>query len=178
MDRIQILDKHFKLYLAEPQIQSTVSRMATVISRDYKDRNPIICPVLTGSFMFAADLLRQLTIHPQVSFVSYSSYDGMTSTGEVKERIGFPKECRGRDVVLVEDVIDTGLSMEYVIEQLKRLDPSSIAICTLLFKPGSFKRSYHIDYIGREIDDDFIVGYGIDYNDMGRDLRSIYILDE
>ncbi len=178
MKKVQVLDKTFKLYLPEDEIQSIVRRMAADISRDYKDRNPIICPVLTGSFMFAADLMRDLDFDARVSCVRFSSYQGMASTGHVKEILGFPKECTGHDVIIVEDIIDSGISMERMLEQLKQLNPASIAVCTFLFKPGSFKKNYKIDYIGKEIPDDFIVGYGLDYDDMGRTLRDIYVIDE
>ena len=170
MERIQVLDKRFRMYMPEAEIQDIVRRMAADISRDYKGRNPILCPILTGSFMFAADLMRELEID-----VRYSSYLGMATTGSVKELMGFPKDCRARDVIIIEDIIDSGISMEFILEQLKLQKPSSISICAFLFKPGSFKKHYKIDYIGKEIPDDFIVGYGLDYDGMGRD---IYVLDD
>ena len=174
MESIQVLDKTFQLYMPEDEIQSIVRRVAADISRDYAGKKPILCPILTGSFMFAADLLRELDIDSNVSFVRYSSYVGMASTGQVKELLGFPKDCRGRDVIIIEDIIDSGVSMEYMLEQLKVQKPSSIAICAFLFKPGSFKRHYKIDYVGKEIPDDFIVGYGLDYDGLGRTYRDIY----
>ncbi len=177
MEKIQVLDKQFRLYLPESEIQEVVRCVAAELSRDYKGRNPILCPVLTGSFVFAADLVRQLDFDAEVSFVRYSSYSGMSTTGKVKEVMGFPQSCRHRDVVIVEDIIDSGISMEYVLGQLRQLEPSSIAICTFLFKPGKFKRNYKIDYIGKEIPDDFIVGYGLDYEGVGRTYRDIYVYE-
>lgn len=177
MKKVQVLDKTFRLYLPESEIHSIVNRMAADISRDYKGRSPIVCPVLTGSFMFAADLMRQLDFDARVSPVRYSSYQGLSSTGHVKEILGFPEHCAGHDVIIVEDIIDSGISMERMVAQLQLLNPASIAICTFLFKPGSFKKNYKIDYIGKEIPDDFIIGYGLDYNDMGRTYRDIYVID-
>ena len=136
MESIQVLDKTFQLYMPEDEIQSIVRRVAADISRDYAGKKPILCPILTGSFMFAADLLRELDIDSNVSFVRYSSYVGMASTGQVKELLGFPKDCRGRDVIIIEDIIDSGVSMEYMLEQLKVQKPSSIAICAFLFRIG------------------------------------------
>ena len=175
MESIQVLDKTFHLYMPEDEIQSIVKRMAADISRDYKGKKPLLCPILTGSFMFAADLVRELDLDSNVSFVRYSSYAGMSTTGHVKELMGFPKDCRGRDVIIIEDIIDSGISMEVMLEQLKMQKPSSIAICAFLFKPGSFQRNYKIDYVGKEIPNDFIVGYGLDYDGMGRTYRDIYV---
>ncbi|MBR5352643.1 MAG: hypoxanthine phosphoribosyltransferase [Bacteroidales bacterium] len=177
MDKIQVLDKRFRLYLPESEIQEVVRRVAAELSRDYRGRNPIFCPVLTGSFVFAADLVRQLDFDAEVSFVRYSSYSGMSTTGRVEEVTGFPPSCRNRDVVIVEDIIDSGISMEYMLDRLRLLEPRSIAICTFLFKPGRFKKNYKIDYIGKEIPDDFIVGYGLDFEGVGRTYRDIYVYD-
>lgn len=178
MQKIRVLDKTFKLYMSNADIQEAVKRVAAAISSDYKDKDPILCPVLTGSYMFAADLSRELDIDAQISFVRYSSYEGMESTGQVKKTMGFSEMCRGRDVIIVEDIVDSGISMEYMIEQLKALEPASIAVCTFFFKPGNFVKNFKIDYIGKEIPNDFIVGYGLDYNDAGRTYRDVYIFDE
>lgn len=178
MEKIKVLDKTFKLYMPDSEIQAVVSRVAEAISHDYLHKLPILCPVLTGSYMFAADLLRQLSIDAPVSFVRYSSYEGMASTGTVKKILGFPQDCRGRDVIIIEDIIDSGISMGYVIEELKKMEPASIAVCTFLFKPGSFKGNYKIDYIGKSIPNDFIVGYGMDYNEFGRTFRDIFVIND
>lgn len=178
MEKIKVLDKTFSLYMSDSEIQAAVKGVADAISCDYRDKLPLLCPVLTGSYMFAADLSRHLTIDAPVSFVRYSSYEGMASTGTVKKALGFPEACRGRDVIIVEDIIDSGISMGYVIEELRKLQPASIAICTFLFKPGNFKGSYKIGYVGKSIPNDFIVGYGMDYDDFGRNYPDIYVLDE
>ncbi len=177
MEKIQVSDKRFKLYMTETEIQTIIERLASDISRDFRDRNPILCPILTGSFIFAADLIRRLDFDAPVSFVRYSSYSGTSSTGQVIESLGFPASCQGRHVILIEDIIDTGISMQFVLERLQLLNPASITICTFLFKPGCFKKNYKIDYIGKEIPDDFIVGYGLDYNGLGRKYPDIYTID-
>lgn len=177
MQKVIVHNKTFRLYMSEAEIKEIVHRLGAEISRDYRGRNPILCPILTGSFVFAADLARQLDFDPQVSFAKYSSYQDMFSTGRVREVLGFPKECHGRDIIIVEDIIDTGISMEYVMQQAYALQPASVAICAFLFKPGSFQKDYKIDYIGKSIPNDFIVGYGLDYNGMGRTFKDIYILD-
>lgn len=177
MDTIKVLDKTFRLYMPEAEIQAIVRRLAAEISRDYSGRKPLLCPILTGSFMFAADLLREVDFDSHVTFVRYSSYAGMATSGSVKEMLGFPKDCRGRDVIIIEDIIDSGISMEYMLEQLKLQKPSSIALCAFLFKPDNFQRNYKIDYVGKSIPNDFIVGYGLDYDGMGRTYRDIYVYD-
>lgn len=164
--------------MSDAEIESTVQRLAHTISADFTGMNPILCPVLTGSYMFAADLSRQLTIDHEVSFVKFSSYQGMKSTGSVKPILDYPRSCQGRSVIIVEDIVDTGLTMDFMLRRLKELEPASISICSFFFKPTSFKYNFNIDYIGRSIPDDFVVGYGLDYDEFGRHLPDIYILDE
>jgi len=178
MKKIQVLDKTFRLYMSAEEIDKAVKAVAAKISADYRGKRPVICPVLTGSYMFAADLTRALDIDAEVAFVRFSSYLGMQTTNHVKKTLPFPEKCKGRDVIIVEDIIDSGISMEYMMEELKALEPASIAICTFYFKPGNFKKSYKIDYVGKEIPNDFIVGYGLDYDGMGRTYPEVYVLDE
>ena len=176
-DTIQVWDKQFRKYIPEAEIQAVVRRVASDMTRDYRGRSPLVCPVLTGSCMFAADLVRALDIDVQLSFVRYASYEGTASTGTVRELLGFPESCRGRDVIIVEDIVDSGVSMEHMLARLAERKPASVAVCTLFFKPGSFRKDFPIDYIGMKIADEFILGYGLDYNGMGRTYRDIYILD-
>ena len=177
MEKVQILDKTFRLYMPEAEIQLLVKDLAARISADYQHRNPILCPVLTGSYMFASDLSRNLTIPAPISFVRYFSYEGLSSTGEVKRALPFSEKCRGRDIIIVEDIIDSGLSMKTLLQDVHALEPASVAICSFLFKPGNFKGDYKVDYYGKAIPNDFIVGYGMDYDELGRNLPDIYILD-
>lgn len=155
-----------------------VGRMAEEVSRDYEGKDLVACPILTGAFMFAADLVRRLTVPCEVSFVRYASYSGMSSTGEVKCMLPFSAALEGRDVLIVEDVVDTGFSMEKMLREVWAQKPRSVRICTLFFKPGAFKGDYEVDYVGREIGDEFIVGYGLDYDEEGRTLKEVWVVED
>lgn len=178
MDKIQVKDRMFKMYMPESEIQACVKGVAEQISHDFKNKKPILCPVLTGSYLFVADLTRYIEFDAEVSFVRYSSYKGMSSTGNVKKILGFPEKCKGRDVIIVEDIVDSGISMEYMIEELKKLEPASISICAFFFKPGNFQKDFKVDYVGKSIPNDFIVGYGLDYDGVGRTYRDVYVVDD
>ncbi|MBR6331171.1 MAG: hypoxanthine phosphoribosyltransferase [Bacteroidales bacterium] len=173
---ITVHDRNFKLYLKEEDIQSDVRRVAAEISRDLKDKNPLFCPTLTGSFMFMTDLARALDFDAETYFVKYSSYSGMNSTGVVKSELPFPQKCRGRHVVIVEDIVDTGITMDAMLTELQKMEPAGISIASYLFKPDSFKKNFKIDYIGRSIPNDFILGYGLDYDNFGRFYKDIYVV--
>lgn len=173
-----IKDKQFKTFISEAELQQIVQRLAGEISRDYSDGSLVACPILTGAFMFAADLLRRLTVPCEVSFVRYTSYSGMSSTGDVRCSLPFPQEIEGRDVLIVEDVVDTGLSMQHMLQAVHALHPRSVKVCALFYKPAAFKGDYKVDYIGREIGNEFIVGYGLDYDEQGRTLPEILVVEE
>ncbi len=175
---MRIKDKDFKTFIGEDELSGIVERLAAEVSRDYRDLDLVACPILTGAYMFAADLLRRLTVPCQVCFVRYVSYSGMSSTGEVKCALPFPADVEGRDVLIVEDVVDSGFSMRHMLDALKALRPRSIRICTLFFKPAAFKGDYKVDYIGRNIGNEFIVGYGMDYDEQGRTLPEVLVLNE
>ncbi len=174
---VKIHDKDFKLYMSEQEIKSVVADMAAKISHDLRDKNPIFCPTLTGAFMFASDLVRALDFEAEVCFVKYSSYSGMNTTGVVNSEMPFPAKCKGRHVVIVEDVVDTGITMDAVLADLHSMEPAGIYIASFFFKPDSFRKDFKIDYIGRSIPNDFIVGYGMDYDDRGRTLKDVYVLN-
>lgn len=142
------------------------------------DKNPLLLAVLNGSFMFAADLMRDITIPCEISFVKLASYQGTTSTGEIKEVIGLNEDIAGRTVIIVEDIVDTGATMKRMIETLGTRNPESIHICTLLLKPDKLRVPLDIAYTAIEIPNDFILGYGLDYDQQGRNLRDIYTLVE
>ena len=178
VENIQVLDKRFKLYMPESVIQEEVKRIASEISHDYAGKDVILCPVLTGAYMFATDLTRYIAFDPDISFVRYTSYEGTQSTGVVKPLLPFTKRCQGRHVIIVEDIVDSGISMDYMIQELKKLEPASISVCTFFYKPGNFQKDFKIDYVGKEIPNDFIVGYGLDYNGKGRTFKDIYVIDE
>lgn len=173
-----IKDKQFKTFISEAELQQIVQRLAGEINRDYSDGSLVACPILTGAFMFAADLLRLLTVPCEVRFVRYTSYSGMSSTGDVRCSLPFPQEIEGRDVLIVEDVVDTGLSMQHMLQAVHALHPRSVKVCALFYKPAAFKGDYKVDYIGREIGNEFIVGYGLDYDEQGRTLPEILVVEE
>ena len=175
---ISVHDKQFRLYMPESEIQQIVKRVASDISRDLRGKNPLFCPTLTGAFMFMTDLARELDFDAETYFVKYSSYSGMQTTGKVRTELPFPQKCRGRHVVIVEDIIDTGITMDAMLKELAVLEPAGVYIASFLFKPDSFKKDFKIDYIGRSIPNDFIVGYGLDYDNYGRFYRNIYVVDK
>lgn len=165
--------KLFEPYISKTDLDSIVSRIASDINRDFH-RGFVMCPVLTGSFMFAADLSRKIVIPHRVSFVKYKSYEGTKSTGIVTSQLPFTSQITEQDVLIVEDIVDSGLTIEKMLEDLQKFNPRSVKICTLLFKPKAFRGSYKVDYIGKEIDNEFVVGYGMDYNESSRNLHSVY----
>ncbi len=176
MGRIKIKDKTFETSITEAEILERVKVVAERINKDMKDKNPLFLAVLNGSFMFAADLMRMITIPCEISFVKLASYQGTTSTGKIKEVIGINEDLAGRTVIIVEDIVESGLTMKRMIETLGTRNPASIHICTLLLKPERLKEQLDIEYTAIEIPNDFIVGYGLDYDQQGRNLRDIYTL--
>lgn len=174
MDTIKIKDKQFTVSIPEEKILAEVERLATQISHDLEGKNPLFLCVLNGSFMFAADLFRRITIPAEISFVKLASYEGTASTGVIKEVIGLSENIAGRTVVVVEDIIDTGCTMQKLLENLGTRAPESIHVCTLLLKPEKLKVPLDVQYVALEVPNDFIVGYGLDYDGYGRNLKSIY----
>ena len=178
MSIIKVKDKTFKTFIPEDEIQRRVKAVAEKINKDLEGRNPLFLAVLNGSFMFAADLMRYITIPCEISFVKLASYQGTTSTGRVKEIIGINEELQGRTVVIVEDIVDTGKTMKRMLESLGTRNPDSLHICTLLVKPNKLEENLNIEYAAMEIPNVFIVGYGLDYDQQGRNLCDIYTVVE
>lgn len=178
MDAIKIKDKDFAVSIPESKILCEVERLAAQISRDLEGKNPLFLGILNGSFMFAADLFRRITIPAEISFVKFASYDGVSSTGVIKELIGLTEDIAGRTIVIVEDIIDTGCTMKKLLEDLGSRAPESIHVCTLLLKPEKLKVALDVEYVALEIPNDFIVGYGLDYDGYGRNLKDIYTVVE
>lgn len=174
MDTIKIKDKQFAVSIPEEKIIAEVERLAAQISHDLEGKNPLFLAVLNGSFMFAADLFRRITIPAEISFVKLASYEGTASTGVIKEVIGLSESITGRTIVVVEDIIDTGCTMQKLLENLGTRSPEAIHVCTLLLKPEKLKVNLDVKYVALEIPNDFIVGYGLDYDGYGRNLKSIY----
>ena len=174
MDTIKIKDKQFAVSIPEEKIIAEVERLAAQINHDLEGKNPLFLAVLNGSFMFAADLFRRITIPAEISFVKLASYEGTASTGVIKEVIGLSESITGRTIVVVEDIIDTGCTMQKLLENLGTRSPEAIHVCTLLLKPEKLKVNLDVKYVALEIPNDFIVGYGLDYDGHGRNLKSIY----
>jgi len=176
MNSIKILDKEFKVSISKEQIQEAVTKIAVRLNNELSGKEVIFIGILNGSFMFAADLIRQITLNSRITFVKVTSYQGTISTGTVKNLIGINENIKGKTVVVLEDVVDTGETINNIICQCKEDEPESIRIATLLFKPKAFKKIFKIDYTGIEIPNDFVIGYGLDYNGYGRNLPEIYSL--
>ncbi len=176
MDFVQLHDKKFKRYISAEEIDSVISDLADQLNQDYEGKKPLLLPVLNGSFMFASDLMKKLKFECELSFVKFKSYSGTESTGNVNEVIGLEGSIEGRDVIIIEDIVDTGNTAEHILNSLRTKSPKEIKIVTLLFKPDVFDKSYTIDYVGKNIPNKFVVGYGLDYDEIGRNLKEIYQL--
>lgn len=176
METLQVKDKTFAISIPAAEIQKQIRRVAEEINRDLAGREPLFLPVLNGSFIFAADLLREVTIPCEVSFIKLASYQGTHSTGEIREVIGLNADITGRDVVIVEDIIDSGMTIAHMLETLEKQNPASISVCSLLVKPDALKVEIPIHYRCMDIPNDFIVGYGLDYDGFGRNTKDIYTL--
>lgn len=174
MNTVQVRDKQFALYIPEEKITQRVKELAAQMNADLADKDPLFLVVLSGSFVFAADLLREITIPCEISFIRVASYEGTTSTGQVKQLLGLAESIKGRTVVIVEDIIDSGKTMQELLRMLEEKEPAEVYISSLLVKPGNLKVDLDIPYRCFDIENDFIVGYGLDYDQEGRNLRSIY----
>lgn len=178
-DVVKLHDKRFRVMIPAAEIDQAVAAVAERINNDYKDKEtPLFVGVLNGSFMFMSDLIKKIGFNSELSFVKLASYDGTCTTGEVKCLIGLNHGVEGRHVIIVEDIVDTGESIEHMVRELEALKPASIAVCTLFFKPGSYRKQIPIAYKAMEIGNEFIVGYGLDYNQLGRNLKDIYVVTE
>lgn len=176
MQEIQVLDRKFSVYLTEDEIQGRITALAEKINEDMKGRDVLFFGILNGAFLFAADLFRQITLNAQISFIKLASYDGTSSSGKIKELIGWNEDITGKTVVVLEDIVDTGSTLERIIGELTLRKAVEVKICTLLFKPEAYLKEIPIDYIGFEIPNNFVVGYGLDYDGYGRNLNAIYKL--
>ena len=175
---ITILDKTFRPYLSKEQIQAAIESIANRINTEYQDKNPLFIPILNGSFMFASDLFKRITIPAEISFIKLASYKGTHSTGNVITAIGLETEIYQRHVIVIEDIVDTGKTMSVFLPQLTHQQPQSLKVCALLHKKAATIHPMQIDYLGFEIPNLFVVGYGLDYNGQGRNLDSILQVDE
>ena len=175
MNCIQIEDKEFEILLENDQINKRTRLIGIQLNVDYEDRCPIIIGVLNGSFLFMADLLKEIEGSCEVAFMRVSSYRGTDSTGVIKEALGLPDNLHDRDILIVEDIVDTGITLKYILEKVYLQKPASVKVCSLLYKPAALLQSIpELEYIGFEIPNEFVVGYGLDYNGLGRNLKDVY----
>ena len=176
MSTIRVHDKEFAPSIPAEDIMAQVRRVAGEINKDYEGQQPLFLVVLNGAFVFAADLMREISVPAEVSFVKLASYEGTSSTGTVREVIGLNTDITGRPIIIVEDIVESGITMAHMIETLKKQNPKSIDICTLLVKPENLEVKLDIRYVAMEIPNDFILGYGLDYDGLGRGLKDIYTI--
>ncbi len=176
MKRVTLKDKTFGLSIDESTILESIDGIATQMCEELKDKNPLFLVILNGAFMFAADLLKRVEIPAEVSFIKVASYEGTGSTGTIKELLGLTDDIKGRTVVVIEDIVDSGFTMSNIIKQLTEKGAEDIRVATLFFKPEALQHEVKLNYVAMTIPNDFIVGYGLDYDGYGRNLRDIYTL--
>ena len=176
MKETQILDKRFREIISEEAIVKRIEEMAEEINRDFRGQEVVFIGILNGAFLFAAELFRRINLKARISFVKLASYEGTRSSGAVKELIGWNEDIKGVQVIVLEDIVDTGHTLEMIVGELRIRKVAGMKIATLLYKPAAYKKKIPIDYVGFEIPDDFVVGYGLDYDGYGRNLPSIYTL--
>jgi hypoxanthine phosphoribosyltransferase len=175
---IQLKDKYFKPYLSAKQIDTEIRRVSHELMQEYEEKKPFFLGVLNGSFMFISDLMKQYLAPCEIGFVKAASYEGMETTGVVKFHASGKLDIQGRDVVIVEDIVDTGNTLKALVQFLERYKPNSVAICSLLYKPKAYRHSRSIDYVCFEVENKFLLGYGLDYDGYGRNIPEVYILNE
>lgn len=171
---MKIKDLEFKKFIPATKIEEKVAELAAQINHDYKDKTPVFLPVLNGSFMFAADLLKEVKIPCRVSFVKTSSYSGTMSTGQLKTLIGHDESLFNQNILIVEDIVDSGLTLEKIIEELRGLGAKSVEAISLLRKKSAREKKIDVKYVGFDLEDEFVLGYGLDYDGLGRNYKDIY----
>lgn len=171
---MQIKDLQFKEFISKSKVREQVSLLAEQINRDYKDKSPVFVPILNGSFMFAADLIKQIELPCRISFVKVSSYSGTASSGQLKTLIGLEESLFNQDIIIVEDIVDSGLTLQRIVEELKSLGTKSVEVVALLRKQTAREKPIEVKYVGFEIDNEFVLGYGLDYDGFGRNKQDIY----
>ncbi len=178
MTKVQVRELVFEKFISKEEIDAAVQKVADGINRDYEGKDPLLLAILNGAFIFASDLMRKITIPCEISFVKFASYSGTLTTSKVRELIGVDEELKDRNVIIVEDIVDTGITMDKLLLDVKKKKPASIKVACFCFKPEAFQKDFAIDYVGVIIPNDFIVGYGLDYDGQGRNLPEIYKIVE
>ncbi|MEP7264334.1 MAG: hypoxanthine phosphoribosyltransferase [Bacteroidota bacterium] len=176
MATVKVHDKEFETFIKAEDIQRRVAEMASIINIEYNNKRPLFIGVLNGALIFMADLVKHISVECELAFIKVSSYSGLESTGSVKNLIGLNESIKDRHIIIIEDIIDTGDTAVYIINELKKQEPASLKFATILFKPAALKHNIKPDYAGFEIPTDFVVGYGLDYDGLGRNLNDIYKL--
>jgi hypoxanthine phosphoribosyltransferase len=174
MKQKEVHDRKFEVYITNEEIRKVISDMAARINKDLAGRDVIFLGILNGAFMFASDLFREITLDCQITFLKLASYAGTSSTGTVKRLIGINEDIHSKTVVILEDIVDTGVTLDNIIKQLKGYEPAEIKVATMLFKPEAYTKDLKLDYVGIEIPNDFVLGYGLDYQGYGRNLADLY----
>lgn len=174
MKEVRILDKDFDLFIDADTIQESIKQVAKKLNEDLKDKDPVFIAILNGSFMFAGDLMKHVTVPSEITFVRIASYQGLTSTHKSKQILGLKENITDRTIVILEDIVDTGHTLEGLMNEFEKHHPKEIKVATLLFKPKALVKNVKPDYVALEIPNDFIVGYGLDYDGYGRNLQNIY----
>lgn len=175
MHKIKVEDREFEIFLENDTISKRIRLLGIQINVDYEDKCPLFIGILNGSFLFMADLIKEIKIPCEIAFMRVASYEGASSSGRVKELIGLPDNIEGRDIIIVEDIVDTGLTLTHIVKTIKEKNPSSLKVASLLLKPAALKQEIEeLYYVGFEISNEFVVGYGLDYNGLGRNLTDIY----
>ncbi|RYY51512.1 MAG: hypoxanthine phosphoribosyltransferase [Chitinophagaceae bacterium] len=178
MEQVKVKDKTFRPFIDKDKLQQRIAALSAAISKDYEGLNPLFIGILNGSFIFAADLFRNISIDAEISFIKLASYQGTTSTGTVVTAIGLDETLNGRHVIIVEDIVDTGKTMSAFLPELMDRRPASVKIAALLIKPEALQHDVKVDYYGFEISNEFVVGYGLDYDGYGRNLPELYQVAE
>jgi len=176
MKEVQIFDKRFREYIPESTLHKRIIELAGQINNDFAGKEVIFVGVLNGAFIFSADLFRRIDLKARITFIKLASYTGTSSSGEIRELIGWNEDLKGKSVIIIEDIVDSGMTLEHTVDNLIIRDVKEISIVTLLLKPAAYKKNIQIDYVGFEIPNDFVVGYGLDYNGEGRNLPAVYSL--
>jgi hypoxanthine phosphoribosyltransferase len=176
MKQVTVLDKTFRELISEEKIISRIEELAEKINTDYAGQEVVFLGILNGAFLFAAELFKRITIKAKISFVKLASYEGTSSSGTIKELIGWNEDIRNKQVIIIEDIVDTGNTLERIVDELVIRKASGIKVASLLFKPGAYTKDIPLEYVGFDIPNDFVVGYGLDYDGYARNLPAIYTL--